>query len=313
MGKFFLKRLLQLIVVLFVVSVIIFVMVRLSATDPVAVILGGKQTSPEVIANVRAKFKLDLPPVQQYLSWVSGMLKGDFGVGYKYQQSVSELIASRLPVTLGLVAMGSFLAIIMAIPLGIICALKRNTVIDRTISIALLVLVSCPPFLTSIIMILVVTNFWPGFAVTGTYATFGEYIQRLSLPSIALAFSMIALSARVTRTSMIEQLQAKYTETGIAKGMPSKVVVYKHALKNAIIPVITVASIQIGSMIVGAVLVENVFSLAGLGALLVDAIKASDYPIVQGITMLMVLIFLLISTLVDLLYAAIDPRIRTDK
>ncbi|MEG2038776.1 MAG: ABC transporter permease [Oscillospiraceae bacterium] len=310
MGKFIFKRLLQLIVVLFVVSVIIFVMVRLSATDPVAVILGGKQTSPEVIANVRAKFKLDLPPLEQYFSWVSGMLRGDFGIGYKYQQPVAELIATRLPVTLGLVALGSFMAIIMAIPLGIICALKRNTIVDRTISITSLVLVSCPPFLTSIIMILVVTNFWPTFPITGSYATFGQYLQRICLPAIALAFSMIALSARVTRTSMIEQLQAKYTETGIAKGMPHKTVVYRHALKNAIIPVITVASIQIGSMIVGAVLVENVFSLAGLGALLVDSIKASDYPLVQGITMLMVVIFLIISTVVDMLYAAIDPRIR---
>ena len=310
MFRFVMKRLAQFLVVLIITSVIIFVMVRLSNTDPVSVIMGGKQTTPEAVANLRAKFGLDQPLFKQYINWVAGMLHGDFGVGFKYQQPVVGMIVTRLPVTLGLVCFGSAIALIAAIPLGIVCALRRNTLLDRALSVLSLILVSCPTFLTSIIMVAVVVKAAPSYPIMGGYSGLEEYLVRLLLPSVALAFSMIALTSRITRTSMINQLQAGYTETGVAKGMSSANIVWKHALKNAVIPVIAVASIQIGSMIVGSVLVENVFSLSGLGSLLVSSVKASDYPVVQGITMLLVFIFLIISTVVDVIYAAIDPRIR---
>jgi len=311
MKKFLFKRLVQFIVVLFVASVIIFAMVRLSDVDPISVILGGKQTSAETIQNLRVKFNLDKPVLQQYFSWVSGMIRGDFGIGYKYQQPVAQLMAARLPITFGLVFMGSLIALVLAIPMGIISALKKNTPLDTSFSVLSLILVSCPSFLTSIIIIMILGKVAPSFPITGNYSTLGEYVQRLSLPSLALAFSMIALAARVTRSGMIEQLQANYVQTATAKGLSLTNIVISHALKNAIIPLIAVISIQIGNMIVGAVLVENVFSLAGLGSLLVASIKSSDYAVIQGITMLLVFVFLLISTLVDILYAVIDPRIRS--
>jgi peptide/nickel transport system permease protein len=310
MFKYTAKRLLLLIPILFLVSITIFVMVRLSQVDPVAVILGGKQTTPEVIRNIQGKYNLNQPPVIQYGLWISGVFKGDFGVSYKYQQSVTSLIQNRLPITLGLVLISAIIALAVAIPVGVISAIKKNTWVDRTLSIISLVLVSCPVFLTSILMILVISKVSPGFSFTGTFDNFSEFLERMILPAIALAFSMIALVSRITRSSMIKQLQSNYTMTAVAKGLPTEMIIFKHTLKNAIIPVITVTSVQIGAMIVGAVLVENVFSLPGIGSLLVDSIKSSDYPIVQGVTLLLVTVFLLINLVVDIVYAVIDPRIR---
>ena len=310
MVNFLFKRLGQFIIVLLVASVIIFILVRLSQVDPVSVILGGKQSSTETVANLRAKFGLDRPVIEQYFTWITGMLRGDFGFGYKYQQPVSELIAARIPITFGLVFIGSLTALILAIPMGVISALKQNSPIDTTLSMLALILGAAPSFLISIIMIMIVAKVAPSFPVTGNYSSFGEYLQRLSLPSLALTFSMLALASRVTRSGMIEQIQAPYVQTAKAKGVPLSRIITRHALKNAVIPLIAVISLQIGNMIVGAVLVENVFSLAGLGSLLVAGIKSSDYPIVQGITMLLVFIFLVISTLADIIYAVIDPRIR---
>ena len=310
MVKFILKRIAQLVIILLVASVLIFCMVRMSGTDPVAVILGGKQTSPETIQAVREKFGLNVPLVEQYFNWITGMLRGDFGLSFKYQQEVSSLIASRVPITLGLVFMGSVIALIIAIPLGILCAVKQGKWIDKAGSILSLILAGSPPFLTSIIMVLIVSIVCPSYPITGGYEGIGGYFERLALPALALACVMIALACRVTRSSMIEQRNAPYTQTAVAKGVPAHVILWKHNLKNAIIPVIAVVSIQMGGMVVGAVLVENVFSLSGLGTLLVDSIKASDYAIVQDITMLLIFMFLVISTIVDIVYAAIDPRIQ---
>jgi len=150
----------------------------------------------------------------------------------------------------------------------------------------------------------------PGVNFTGTYTNVHEYLERILLPSVALSFGMLALVSRVTRTSMIKELKSKYVETAEAKGISKKQIIFKHAFKNAIIPVITVMSIQIGAMVVGSVLVENVFALPGLGSLLINAINTSDYPIVQSVMLLLVAVFLILNLIVDIIYAIIDPRIR---
>jgi len=310
MLKYTAKRLLLLIPILCLVSVIIFIMVRISQVDPIAVILGGKQTTPAVIQSIREKYSLDKPPIMQYFIWISGIFKGDFGLSFKFQQSVSSLIQDRLPVTLGLVMLSSLIAVLIAIPVGVVSAIKKNTWVDRSLSVASLILVSCPVFLTGILMILGLAQFFPDFSFTGSFDGFEEYFQRLILPAIALSFTMIALVSRVTRSSMIKQLQSNYAMTAVAKGLPLRMVIFKHAFRNALIPVITVASVQFGAMIVGAVLVESVFSLPGVGSLLIDSIKSSDYPIVQGLTLLLVTVFLVINLLVDIIYAVVDPRIR---
>lgn len=310
MAKQIIKKVLQYVVVLFCTSIIIFVMVRLNPTDPVSVILGGKQSSSETIANIERDFNLDKSNPEQYIIWIQGVLRGDFGTSFQYRQPVAQLIARRLPVTLGIVILASLIAVVTAIPLGILTAVKQNTPLDSALSVIQLILVACPPFLTSILMIVCITILAPGYAFTGSYHGFQEYLLRISLPAVALAFSMIALTSRVMKTNMVEQIQANYRMVAVSKGLGNGRIIWKHCLKNALIPVITILGTQIGVLMVGSVLVEQVFSLAGLGSILIDGVKASDYPIVQGITILLVFILLTISMVLDILYMVIDPRIR---
>lgn len=313
MGVFIGGRVLQFVLILLAASVLIFAMSHISQIDPVAVILGGKQTSAETIAALREKFHLNDSLPQQYITWITGMLQGDFGLDFKYQQPVWDLIVGRLPVTLSLTVFSSVLAMIIAIPLGVYSGVKSNTGLDRGASLFSLLTMACPPFFISVLAIYIVSNVAPGISFTGTFHTIGQMIDRLWLPCLCLALGMIALAQRIIRSSMIDEMKSPHIQMAQAKGLPQKTVVWKHAFKNALVPLITVCGIQIGSMLVGSVLVESVFSLAGLGGLLVSAVQTSNYPVTQAITMLMVFIFLLISTVTDILYAVIDPRIRTGK
>lgn len=313
MGVFIVGRVLQFVLILLAASVLIFAMSHISQIDPVAVILGGKQTSAETIAALREKFNLNNSLPQQYINWITGMLRGDFGLDFKYQQPVWDLIVGRLPVTLSLTLFSSVIAMIIAIPLGVYSGVKSNTGLDRGASLFSLLTMACPPFFISVLAIYIVSNVAPGISFTGTFNTIGQMIDRLWLPCLCLALGMIALAQRIIRSSMIDEMKSPHIQMAQAKGLPEKTVIWKHAFKNALVPLITVCGIQIGSMLVGSVLVESVFSLAGLGGLLVSAVQTSNYPVTQAITMLMVFIFLLISTVTDILYAVIDPRIRTGK
>lgn len=310
MGKYICKRLGQFVLMMVIASVLIFVMVRLSNTDPLAAIIGGKQTTAETIAQLRSKFGLDKSYPQQYISWITGLFKGDLGMSFKYQNQINTLFADRIPVTIGLVLFSSVLAMAVAIPLGVLAAVKRNGPVDMVISIFSLVVAGCPPFLMSIIFIVFLSRFAPSYPFTGSFSNMREYLIRMAAPSVALSFTMIALACRMMRSSIVEQMNAQYSQTAVAKGVSQSGLLWKHNFRNAIIPVLSVVSIQIGSIIVGSVLVENVFSLSGLGSLLIDSIKASDYTVIQDITLLLVFIFMLISMIVDILYAVIDPRIR---
>lgn len=310
MLKFILKRILQLIPVLFLVSIIIFAMVRISPSDPVASMTKGKQVSAETVRQIKERYHLDKSPVEQYLIWIAGTLRGDLGESFQHKQPVQDMIAQRIGVTFQLVALSGVLSTLLAVPIGVISAVKMNSPVDKLLSSLTLIFAACPVFLMGIVLLLLFSLKIPVFPSFGTGTGFWDSLWHLALPSIALAVNMLALTSRVTRTNMIEQLNSDYIRTATAKGLPKRTVVYRHALKNALIPVITVTSIQIGSMMVGAVMVENVFALGGLGGILISSIKAADYPMVQGITLLLVVIFLLINLIVDVFYAVIDPRIR---
>ena len=303
-------RILQFLILLFVSGLLIFTLCHLSRIDPVAVILGGKQTSAETIAALREKFHLNDPLPVQFFNWIGGMFKGDFGLDYKYQQPVWDLIRGRLPVTLTLTFMSAILSLVIAIPLGVLGGVRPNTGWDRASSIFSLLGMATPPFFISIIAIAIVSRAAPGISFTGGFSSYGELLGRLFLPTVCLSLGMIALAQRITRSSMQNEMKSPYIAVARAKGMPEGKVIWKHAFKNALIPLITVYGIQIGSLLVGAVLVEEVFALSGLGGLLVSAVKSGNYPVTQGVTMLLVFVFLLISTLTDILYAAIDPRVR---
>ncbi|MDR2162605.1 MAG: ABC transporter permease [Clostridiales Family XIII bacterium] len=310
MLSYTLNRILQYVIVLAVASVVIFVLVRMSPTDPVAVILGGKQSSDETIANIRHEFYLDKSMPEQYSAWMSGLVRGDFGMSFKYRQEVSGLIASRMPVTLGIVGLAMLISLLVSIPAGILMAAKQHRWQDNLLSVIQLILVACPPFLTSIIMIWYLSVHDPTFAFTGSAQSPGEFLSRISLPALALSFAVIALLSRVMKSGMVEQIHSDYYMVARSKGMSPAAIIMNHCVRNAVIPVITVLGIEVGILLVGSVLVESVFSLSGIGTLLVESVKASDYPLIQGITMLMVFIFMTISTVLDILYGVIDPRIR---
>ena len=312
MIKFIAKRILQLILILFAASVLIFCMVRITPSDPVSSMTKGRRISGETREALEKQYYLDRSLPEQYIIWITNALHGDLGDSFEHRQSVNSLIAGRLPTTIQLVIMSAILALVIAIPVGIISAVKMNSVTDRLLSVFTLIFVASPVFLTAIILMLVFALHLQLFPSFGSGSNWVENLRYLFLPSLALGMNMVALISRITRSNMIEQLNSNYATTALAKGIPYWKVVMKHCLKNALIPVITVASIQIGSMIVGAVLVENVFALGGLGDVLIDGVKSADYPVVQGITLMMIVVFLLINLIVDIAYAAIDPRIRLE-
>lgn len=310
MVNFIIRRILYLIPVLIAVSIIVFGVVRLAPGDPALIIVGGKQTTPEILESIRTKYNLNEPIWKQYVLWLKGVLSGDLGESYKMKQSVTSMIKDRIPVTFKLVFMSMIMTLVMSIPLGIIAAVKRKTWADYTSSLFVLVGVSSPVFFTGIIMVIIFSfhlNWFPAF---GSGDGVDGAIKHLFLPSLALAFNMIALSSRITRAGMIDVLNSNYIQTAEAKGLPPLTIVIKHGLRNALIPLLTVTSMQIGILIVGTVLIEYTFGLGGLGSLIVKSVETNDYPLVQGMTLFMVLVFMLLNLLADVLYSIIDPRIR---
>jgi len=305
LAKYLLRRLVQMLLVIAAISVLIFFTVRLSPSDPIASITKGKTVTDEIRQQLLKEFHLDVPIFQQYAIWITGCLKGDFGQSYQYRAPVSALISQRISTTINLALLSIVLAISMAIPYRVISAVKRNTFTDKALSFFCLVFVASPTFLIGLVFMFVFALKLRWFPTMGT----GD-LKHLILPSFAMALNMVALTSRITRQSMIEQLESDYIMAATAKGLPKMRIILVYALKNALIPVITITSLQIGGMLVGAVLVETVFAMGGLGDLLVTSIRAADYPVVQGITLLMILIFMATNMLVDVLYAVLDPRIR---
>ena len=303
--NYLLQRLAQFIPVLVIVSFIIFGMARLAPVDPAIVMAGGRQTSPEVLEAIRERYHLREPIWRQYLYWAGDALRGDLGESFRIKQDVRTLIVSRLSISLQLVGLAFLVSTLIALPLGILSAAKEGTWIDALSSLIALIGVSTPVFFTGIVGVLVFSytlGWLPAFG-TGT-------IRHLILPATALGLNLVALTSRTMRSSLLEALQTDYVRTAKAKGLSSLGVILKHGVRNAMLPVVTVLGLQLGFLLVGTVLVEYTFGLGGFGSLIVDGVQNSDYPIVQGTTMFVVVIFMGLNLLTDLLYAALDPRIR---
>jgi peptide/nickel transport system permease protein len=297
--RFVLKRLLVLIPLLLGVSMVVFFLVRLTPSDPIGSITSGRRISDETRAALIAQYHLDQSLPRQYLIWIGGALRGNLWDSYKHRQPVAFLLKARLPTTLQLVLMSSIFAVVLAIPAGVLSAVKRNTFFDRIVSGLMIFCVSSPVFLNAIVLMLLFSLRLRWFPAFGAGHSFTENLYYLALPAFALSLNMVALIGRITRDRMIGELKSNYALALTAKGTAFSRVVIGHCLKNTLIPVITVAGIQIGSMVIGAVLVENVFALGGIGALLIEGIQASDYPVVQSIILLLVALFLLLNLLVD--------------
>lgn len=304
MLKFIGKRLLMLIPVLIGVSLIVFTLMQLSPGDPAMIILGA-QAAPEDIAVLREEMGLNDPLVVQFLRFLLGMFTLDFGTSYKDGMPVLTKLLEALPYTAQLTFSAVLLALIVGIPAGIISATKQYSIFDRIASVAALIGFSTPNFWLSIMLILVFSVNLQWLPVSGTGS-----ILHLVLPSIALGLQSAAVFTRMTRSSMLEVLNMDYIRTARAKGLSERVVILKHALKNALIPVITVVGLQIGLLFGGAILTETVFAWPGVGRLMIDSIRAKDTPVVQGGVIFTASIFVFINLLVDILYAYVDPRVK---
>lgn len=308
---YILKRFLVMIFTLFVVSFLLFMVLRLTGQDPVNVIAGEKQNISEAAREaIREQYHLNEPLIVQYGIWLKGALTGNFGVDYVQKVPVTDMISGRLAVTVGMVVVSMAISIIIAIPLGIISALRKNSSVDHVISFLMLVITSVPGFLVAMLMLLFLSRTIPGYQTVGTYTNTAEFIARIIPPSLCLALGNVALIGRVTRNAMVEQLNSDYVITCKAKGLSMRRIVLAHTLKNSIIPVFTISAMLVGTMIGASVLVEQIFSLPGLGGLLSTAVLRSNYPVIMALTLIILVIFQLVNLVADILYTIIDPRIK---
>ncbi len=306
------RRLLATLPVMTVVAVVVFLLLRLTTGDPAAIIAGDNATSQDVAA-IRSKLGLDRPIVQQFVIWVGSVLRGDLGESFFFKKQVSELIAERVEPTLALATCTLLLAVTLAVPLGVLAAWRRGTWIDRAVMGLSVLGFSVPVFVIGYVLIYLVAIQLGWLPVQGYQRLadgFAGFIQRLILPSIALAIIYVALIARITRTSVLEVLNADHVRTARAKGLGDLTVLFRHVLRNAAVPIVTVIGLGVALLIGGVVVTESVFSIPGLGRLTVDAVLARDYPTVQAVILLFSVVYVLINLVVDLSYTFLDPRIR---
>jgi peptide/nickel transport system permease protein/oligopeptide transport system permease protein len=306
MLTYILKRLLAMIPVLAGISILLFFMLRMLPGDP-AQVLAGQMASPQEIETIRRQLGLDRPVHEQYLSYVSRLARLDLGRSARTQNPVAEEIWARLPNTVLLAAVAIALACLFGIPAGIISAVRPYTWLDYLVTLVGLFGISMPVFWLGLMLVVLfsVVLRWLPAGGTGGW-------QHVVLPSVTLASFVVAFIARMTRSTMLEALQQDYTTTARSKGLRENVIVVKHALRNALIPIVTVVGLQFGLLLGGAVLTETVFAWPGIGRLIVDSILARDYPVIQGTILVFGLLYIIVNLAVDLLYAVIDPRIRYD-
>jgi ABC-type dipeptide/oligopeptide/nickel transport system permease component len=310
MLRLILTRLLTLVPMMFIITSIVFFMVRFVPGDPARIMAGGQRVTEANLQNIRKQYRLDKPLPTQYALWVKDLAHGNLGRSFRQREDVRVLIGDRLPITIQLALMSFALSLAISIPLGILAAMRPNSGIDLVSTVFSLIGASSPVFFTSILLILAFSYKLDVLPALGRGDGGLDTLKHLIMPSIALGFSLAAISTRITRSSMIEALSQDYIETARSKGLHGPQIVLKHAFRNALIPVITVAGLQFGYLLVGTVLVDYTFGLGGLGALLIDSVQRRDYPVVQGITIFIAALFILINLVVDVLYGVIDPRVR---
>ena len=313
LSRFLAQRLLLTVPVLVGMSLLVFLLLRLVPGDPALVILGLRAT-PEGIAAIHRDLGLDLPIYQQYLLWTSNLLQGNLGQDYRSHEMVATLLAQRLPVTIELTLIAMLISIGLAVPLGIAASRRTGGGVDR-IALGIGVLgISIPDFWLAIMLILSI-SLGLGLLPSSGFTPFSEdpiaNLKSIALPAITLAAGLSAVLTRITRSSMLDVLAQEFIKVSRAKGLPEQQVVYRHALPNAAIPIVTVIGLQFGYLLGGAVIVEQVFSLPGVGNLVVNATLERNYPVVQSAVLVVALMFILVNIVTDMLYAYLNPRIRS--
>ena len=307
-------RLLQVIPTIVLVSMLVFALQQLMPGDPAVVLAGEERGDPVVLAQIRSELWLDRSIPVQYLHWIGGVLHGDLGFSWRIRQPVAALVAEKLPVTLQLGAMAFVIALCIGVPMGILSAAQRNRPLDYIANLVGLAGLSTPNFWLGIMLILLVSVKLGWLPPSGYVPLREDWQQSLAttiMPAFVLGNSIAAILMRHTRSAMLGALDQDYIRTARAKGLREWRVVLHHAFRNALVPVVTLGALELGTLLSGAVLTEQVFSIPGFGKLVVDAVFNRDYPVVQGVVLVTAGLFILLNLLADVLYVVINPRLRT--
>lgn len=307
-------RVLQVIPTILLVSVLVFALQQLMPGDPAVVLAGEERGDPVVLQQIRAELFLDRSLPEQYLHWIGGVVRGDLGFSWRIRQPVAELILAKLPVTLQLGGMAFLIAVLIGVPAGIIAAVKRNTAWDYVANFVGLAGLSTPNFWLGIMLILLVSVQLGWLPPSGYVPLAVDWRQSLAttiMPAFVLGNAIAAILMRHTRSAMLTAMDQDYVRTARAKGLPELRVVLRHAFRNALVPVVTLGALELGTLFSGAVLTEQVFSIPGFGKLVVDAVFNRDYPVVQGVVLVTACLYILLNLLADVLYVLINPRLRT--
>lgn len=310
MFKYTIRRLLLALPVLLGVSVLVFLILHLSPADP-ALVIAGPDAPPETIRAIRQELGLDKPLVTQFAIYLKNVLSGDLGKSVRSREPVAALIKKTFPITLQLALSGVLIAVAVAIPIGVVSAVRRNSWVDNASRFMAFLGVSMPVFAVGLLLMYVFAyklRWLPLSGHGGTLFTV-KWLRSLILPAVTSSSFSIAVLTRLTRSSMLEVVGQDFIRTARAKGLSERVVIFKHALRNALLPVITVLGIQVGALMGGAVVTETIFAWSGMGRLSINAILARDFPVVQGVVLMVSALFVAANLLVDLVYAVIDPRI----
>jgi len=305
------RRALTAIPTLFIVTLMVFAIQRSLPGDP-ALILAGEQRDPEVIAFIRQRYRLDDPIPVQYVAWLGQLARGDLGRSLRTNERVLDLIAAKLPVTVELAVLSMLVAVAIALPVGVLAAVKRGTAVDYGGTALALTGISVPNFWLGIMLILLVSvrlGWLPASGYVPLSEGVWENLKRMIMPAFVLGTGLAAVLMRQLRSSMLGVLRQDFVRTARAKGLRGAVVVVRHAARNALIPVVTILGLQLGALLSGAVLTEQVFTIPGFGKLVVDAVFNRDYAVVQGVVLITATGYILINLLVDVAYAVLDPRI----
>ncbi len=313
MFEYFIRRLLTIVPTLVFVSMLIFGLQQLLPGDP-AVVLAGEDQDPAVVAYLRAKLHLDEPLPVRYAYWVGGVLQGDLGESIRNQMPVTELILQKLPVTLQLAVMAMLVALFIGIPAGVVSAVGRGTAWDYAANLFALWGLSTPNFWLGILMILLFSvqlGWLPASGYVSPFEDLRANLAAMIMPAFVLGNAIAAVLMRHTRSAMLQVMSADYVRTARAKGLSERVVVLKHALRNALVPIITLGALELGTLLSGAVLTEQVFTIPGFGKLIVDSVFNRDYAVVQGVVLVTATAYITLNLLADLAYFAVNPRLRS--
>jgi len=314
MWGWLLRRLGQVVPTLLILSALVFGLQQLMPGDPALILAGEERGDPVVLAQIRSELMLDRPVWEQYLAWLGRTLTGDLGFSWRIRQPVAQLVAEKLPVTIQLGVMAFLIAVLIGVPLGVLSAIRRDRPADWLANGAALAGISTPNFWLGIMMILFFSVHLGWLPPSGYVPLSEDPVQSLAttiMPAFVLGSGVAGVLMRHTRAAMLGAMGQDYVRTARAKGLGERAVVGKHALRNALIPVVTLGTIELGRLLAGAVLTEQIFTIPGFGKLIVDAVFNRDYPVVQGVVVCTAVIFVALSLLADLLYMAINPRLRT--